>query len=315
MNKRERLQAVLRKEAVDYVPSSYWFHFMDLSEVKAKAEAHLRFHQATDMDMMKVMYEFGYGTEQKITKPSDWEHITTQGRNAPEYKKQVELIKRIQDGLQEDCMIFTTMFGAFKMAQFMAGEEMLMQHLVEAPQSVLAGIRAIADMLADWASGFCGLGIDGIMYAAQYAEKTRFSRAFWEMTVKPCDEMVLNQIQKEKKYILLHMCGMAQYGKEVDLERFAGYPMDIASWAVYSSHLSLREGRAMFPCAILGGMDNYGSLIRDDSNAIRQDVQNVIAEAGAEGLILGADCVILENPRADRVRTAVMAAREMKGGV
>ncbi len=39
MNKRERLEAVLRKEDVDYVPSSYWFHFTDIPEVKEKAEA------------------------------------------------------------------------------------------------------------------------------------------------------------------------------------------------------------------------------------------------------------------------------------
>jgi len=310
MNKRERMEAVLGKRKTDYVPSSYWFHFTDIPGVQEKAKAHLEFHKSTDMDFMKIMYEFGYSNEFKITKASDWEHISTLGCNSPEYKKQIELIKRIQDGLKEDCMVFTTMFGAFKMAQFMAGEEMLMAHIMEAPQSVMAGIRAIAEMLADWASGFSRAGVDGIMYAAQYAEKTRFSKAFWEMTVKACDELVLERIQAEKKLILLHMCGMAQYGKEVDLSRFADYPMDIASWAVHSSHVSMKEGRRLFPCAILGGMDNYGSITRQDKSAIENEVHQVVEEAGRTGLILGADCVILENPSIENVRTAVTAARE-----
>ena len=309
MTKRERMLTVLRGGAADYVPSSYWFHFTHIPDVQEKAEAHLAFHRKTDMDFMKIMYEFPYSLDFSIKRSSDWRRIIPLGRNSPAYRKQVELIQRIQDGLKEDCMIFTTMFGAFKMAQWLAGEDMLMQHLQEDPQSVMAGTRLIAEMLADWAEGYAALGIDGIMYAAQYGEQARFSKSFWEVAVKPCDEMVLNRIVSLKKYILLHMCGMAQYHKHVDLSRFVEYPMDIASWAVYSSHVSMKEGRALFHCPVLGGMDNYGSLTGSDPEAIRQDVRHVIQDAGTPGLILGADCVILEHPSVENVRTAVMAAR------
>ena len=311
MNKRKRMEAVLENREADQVPSSYWFHYIDIPDVKEKADVHLRFHKATDMDFMKIMYEFGYAPDFHVTKPSDWRRLVPQGRKSPEYLKQVELIQRIQDGLEEDCMVFTTMFGAFKMAQFMAGEDVLMAHILEDPSSVMAGIRSIADMLADWAEGYCELGVDGIMYATQYGERRRFQKAFWAETVKPCDEIVLSKVHEANKYILLHMCGMQQYQKDVELSRFVGYPMDIASWAVYSSHLSMPEGRDLFKCPVLGGMNNYGSLTGNDPEMIRKDVQNVIAKVGKAGLVMGADCVILENPRVENIRTAVMAAREI----
>lgn len=73
----------------------------------------------------------------------------------------------------------------------------------------------------------------------------------------------------------------------------------------------MREGRVLFGCPILGGIDNYGSLTGNDSERIRRDARNVIAEAGMTELVMGADCVILENPRVENVRTAVLVAWEL----
>ena len=44
MNKRKRMEAVLENREADQVPSSYWFHYIDIPDVKEKADVHLRFH-------------------------------------------------------------------------------------------------------------------------------------------------------------------------------------------------------------------------------------------------------------------------------
>ena len=310
MQKKERMLRVLCGEQVDYVPSSYWFHFSHITDVKEKAQAHLDFHHATDMDFLKVMYEYPYSLDLKIEIPSDWRKLVPLGRKSPEYQKQTELIRRIQDGLGENTMVFTTVFGAFKMAQWLVGEERLMEHLREEPQSVMVGTKILAEMLADWVDGFIDLGIDGVMYAAQYGERTRFSKSFWEIAVKPCDDVVLRRVRERNRWILLHMCGMAQYGKNADIQRFVDYPMDLASWAVHSTGISLREGQKLFRCPVLGGMDNCGALTGHNLSEIRNEVHHVIQETGKNGLIMGADCVILEHPCVENVRAAVEAARE-----
>ncbi len=293
----------------DYVPSSYWFHYHHLDDPKEKAQAHIDFHKKTDMSFMKIMYEFSYGLEQTVKKDTDWLKLKPLGKKSPEYIKQMELTKRIMDALDEDCMVFNTVFGAFKMAQFMAGEDVLMAHIKTNPKAVAQGMRAIAQTLAEWTEGYFEFGADGIMYAAQYGEHGRFSRDLWQEIVRPCDMIVLDEIKKQQKKILLHMCGMIQYNREVDMERYTDYPMDMASWAVYASKCTIKRGKELYSCPILGGMDNFGSLVGSDEQKVISDVHEVISENGPHGLVLGADCVILENPRVEMMEVAVSASK------
>ena len=58
MNKRERVVAAIRGERVDCVPSGFSIHFPEgCKEGQAAVNAHLRFFQETDTDIIKIMNE------------------------------------------------------------------------------------------------------------------------------------------------------------------------------------------------------------------------------------------------------------------
>ena len=58
----------------------------------------------------------------------------------------------------------------------------------------------------------------------------------------------------------------------------------------------------------MGGLSNHmGPLIEGTADEIREEVRQVVAEAGRTGFILGTDCTIPTGTSYDRLRTAVDA--------
>ena len=89
-----------------------------------------------------------------------------------------------------------------------SSDEKFMQHCKEDPDSVLAGVQAIADTLEDWAEGFLEAGADGLYYSGQFSEPGRFTEEEWEKLVKPFDLQILNRVHcHEEKYNIVHICG------------------------------------------------------------------------------------------------------------
>ena len=318
MNKIERVRAVLRGEKPDRVPAGFWFHYPGTLTAKETAAEHIKLFRETDMDIIKIMQDFSYPLTGTITRASDWRHIRFGGVDAKEFEKPKEIISRILDEAGNEALTLMTMFGPFKAASFAFGDEELMFWAKEAPEDVAEGIKIIADGMTEWLQGYLDLGVDGLYYTAQFAEPGRFTQEQWETLVKPFDEQVLSVCRdREEKINFLHMCGEPEYRFRVDLQRLRAMPGDIVNWSVKDNGLSLKDGRAFFGNRpILGGMNNKQNLVSGTEEAIFEEAQSCIREAGTAGFMLGADCTV-QPPAGQkvelwRIRAAVQAAHQFQ---
>lgn len=312
MTKRERILAVMKKEPVDYVPAGFWFHYKSDYTVQQMIDAHMELYRETGADLIKIMQDYMYPVSGKITCAEDWYHIEVKGTDSEEFKKLAAVIRGIRAEAGEDVMLFQTMFGPFKAASIAFGDDVLMKYSKEAPEAVMAGIQIIADALEKWAEGYLEAGADGIYYSAQFGEEGRFTKEEWEKLVKPYDLQILNVADKrEGKYNILHICGEPEYEFKTHVDWFADYPADLVNWSVKDNSYSLEKGRETFTSAILGGMNNKGNVLNGPTEAIQEEVKQILDSFGTTGVMIGADCTIQgKNIRLDYIKTAVDAAHQ-----
>ena len=308
MNKRERLSAAFQNKVPDRIPAGFWIHY-ETRDVEALARDHLNFYHSTDVDIMKIMYEYMYSIEEQIHTPNDWYHIKPLGKKSPEFTKQVELIQRIHDQVDDDVMFFSTMFNAVKMATWVTSDQLVMEHLRSNPDAVLAGINAFCDTTIEWLDILFQAGLDGIYFSAQFGEIGRFNDAEWRMIVEPSDLRILNFIHKNKKLIILHICGEPEYEFKVHIDRYENYPKDMVNWAIFPNDFNLFKGRDLFKCPVLGGMDNWKEILNGTKDDIQAAVNAAIQDGGNRGFVLGADCSIQGNFDLGRIRQAVDISR------
>lgn len=310
MNKIDRLKSVFEGKMPDVIPAGFWFHYRSDYSVDQMVEAHLDLYRKTDMDIIKIMQDYPYPIIGEIKEPEDWYKIKVKDIASEEFKKMSEIIKKIADQVGNEVMIFQTMFGPFKAASMLAGDELLMKHCKENPDAVLAGVNIIANALEQWANAYLDAGADGIYYSAQFGEVGRFSHDQWEKTVYPSDLQILKVAEKrQNKYNILHICGEPEYDFETHVDRYRDYPMDLVNWSVKDNHYSLERGKDFFNGPVLGGLNNKGNILNGTEEDIINEVNEVISGVDIRGFMLGADCTIQgENISIDKIKIAVDAA-------
>ena len=301
MNKVERMQAVFENREPDRVPVGFWFHYPKELTMDERAQAHVDLCREVGTDIIKVMDDsFGQFFTQgiQITRPSDWRKIRLPGKDCAHYRGMTELIQRVLEKSGGEAMVFPTVWSPFKIASFTylcsgSTDQKFMEHCREDPESVLEGVKALAETLQEWSRDYLELGSGGIYYSGQFSEPQRFDEETWARLVKPSDLAVLG-VTKEiaGKYNIVHICGEVEFGFQSSPRRYAGYPGDLFNWDVHRTDLPLEEGRQVFQKPILGGLDNHGALIEGSLEEIRQEVKQIIGSMGKQGFMLGADCTV-----------------------
>jgi uroporphyrinogen decarboxylase len=320
MNKVDRMKAVFENREPDRVPVGFWFHYPKELSLEERAQAHVDLCQKVGTDIVKVMDDnFGAFFTQgiKIDKPSDWRHIQLPGKDCSHYRNMTQLIQRILEKAGGEVMVFPTMWSPFKIASFTylcsgSTDQQFMEHCKEDPESVLEGVKALAETLQEWTRDYLELGSSGIYYSGQFSEPQRFDEKVWSRLVKPSDLAVLG-VTKEftDKYNIVHICGEVEFGFQSSPRRYEGYPGDLFNWDVHRTDLPLEEGRAVFQKPILGGLDNHGVLIEGSLEEIREESKRIIGSMGKKGFMLGADCTVPATIDWARLKAAVEAAADI----
>ena len=323
MNKRERVIAAINGESVDYVPSGFTLHFPDDCKTgEAAVTAHLDFFRETDTDLIKIMNENLYPYMGLIEEPEDFDKYRELGTEDGFFVHQLELTKAIMKGADPDAfslgtvrgitpsMIHPLMSGGM---DYPAARLFVRDCLRKNPEPVLQAAERITEALCHLVRGYLEAGVDGIYYAALGGEREIYTDREFELWVKPFDIKVMETIREAGGYCFLHICK-----ENLNMERYRSYGpyADVINWGVYEAPLSLKEGRALFPDkTIMGGLANHlGVIDCGTEEELKEEVHRIIAEAGREGFILGADCTLPAQISYRQVRAAVEAARE-KGGL
>lgn len=305
MNKTERFRAMLQGYPVDHVPAGFWFHFeAPFHGGQAMAQRHIDYYRRTDLDILKVMNDSGYGPIGSFTvhRPADWAALEPTPLSEAHFQSHMEGLAGIVAALQGEAPIITTVFNPYHEAVMIlhrsdparypseeAAYAGLREHLRLDPVPVLQAMQVITDdIVRFYRACVTEIGIDGIYYSAKGGERAAMSDEEHARWLKPYDLQVLSGVGEVAEYLVGHFCG-----KGINLERFVDYPVHLANWAHQSNNPTLRQGKAILGgVSILGGLDERGPLVHGPREALQAEIETVLAEMGAQGFMLGAGCTV-----------------------
>jgi uroporphyrinogen decarboxylase len=289
-SKRERVEAVLKGEPVDRVPVSAWRHFLDEEGLpETLAAVSLKHFQDYDWDWLKVnpratyyaeawgnQYDFGdYDSviprliDGPLHGPDDLDKIGALNPTTGVFDEHLRLTRLVRQGIG-DAHFLQTVFSPLSVLSFLASRpesntiedfsraqyEGLRRLIHENPKGAHEALSNIASTLGKYAAESLNAGASGIFFAiVKIARQGILNEAEYAEFGKPYDVQVLNAVQ-EASFNLLHICGPYAYFDSV-----TDYPVHAINWASVGQHNpSLTEARAKTSVALVGGVDELGSL-------------------------------------------------------
>ena len=321
MTKKERVIAVIEGREADAVPCGFSLHFpTEEAFGEAAVDAHIRFFEESDTDILKIMNENQVPYMGEINTGSEYNMVREMSMEDQYMKDQVALVKSILARCDKDAFVLGTLHGITassihpleKMDPFYTYNgvrEKLCRLMHEDKEAVLGGMQRIANVMCELAKNYIELGVDGVYYAALGGERRFFTDEEFETYIKPFDLQIMKAIKDAGGYCFLHICK-----DQLNMDRYKGYDeyADVVNWGVYEAPFSLEKGRKLFPkSAIMGGLANrHGVLVDGPAEAVKEEVHKVINGFGKKGFILGADCTLATEQDMGLLKAAVEAARE-----
>ena len=319
MRSRDRVIAAINGQEVDHVPVSFSYHFPAGNEFgEPGVNAHIRFFEETDVDIYKIMNENLVPYMGNIKVPDDWKQIHSFTLKDEFMIHQIDMVKRILDRCKTDHVTMGTLHGVLascihpieSMYGFDAVRELMCAHYREKKQPIMDAFSRIADSMALLAEQYITLGVDAVMYAALGGEDCYFTDEEFTDLVAPLDKMIMGSVKSAGGYCFLHICK-----KNLAMNRYESYTdfFDVVNWGVYEVPMTLEQGKAIFPGkTVMGGLANRsGILVEGSIEELQLIVKEIIVGMGKVNFILGADCTLPTNLSSERIRAAVMAAREI----
>ncbi|MDR2367388.1 MAG: uroporphyrinogen decarboxylase [Deltaproteobacteria bacterium] len=325
MNDRELLENVISGKPAERVPVGFWFHFLsdaetanglfDGSVLERNVEGHREYVTGFKPDLVKIMTDgfFAYplaGGARAVREIGDLELIEPIGPGHRWVRDQVGLVKAVT-GMKPGTFYFFNVFSASTTLRFMAGREKLVGWLQKEPEITLAAIGRLNEGLKALSLAVIGEGgADGLYLSVQNPDITRLGDWFYADRLAPGEMGLLGATNGAGGRSILHVCGYA--GVRNNFLPYRDYPAAIFSWAANVEGLPLGEGRKFFGGrAVLGGFPNTpGSILETgDRREIEGFTKKILAEAGREGVIVGADCTIPKGIPYERLEWVRQAAR------
>lgn len=309
MNGKERFRQFLAGEAFsEGVPAAFFQHFGPTRRHgDAALQAQMAFYRATEMDMVKIMFDDIYPAIQGIGQAKDWAGVPRFSQQDPVFTQQIELAKRVVEAVDGSAPVFQTIFSPFVSAgcavsPILHWDEKITPHLAQEPAIVRDTLEGIADVLAEFAHRIASTGIDGFYVSLQGGEYSRYPQEFFLEQLKPTDLMLLRALQSTGKLVFLHICGTG-----MRLEDYYDYPGDIVNLAVHGNQITLAQAVERFARPVMGGLDNNGCIVNGTREEIEAEVRRTLRQAPA-GCMLGADCTIPIDVPVEHLAWAVQAA-------
>ena len=306
MSKRDTLLELIHSpNPPAYVPAAFFMHFdPDCHAGQAAIDQHLRYFQATGMDIVKIQYE-QKPPPASISTPADWARAPR--CDADFFAPSIRVAEGLVRAARDEALVIMTVYSPFMWAAQTAGADTLAAHLREQPEAVRAGLEVMTENVLTLVRGCREAGVDGFYVSSQGGEAFRFPGTdLFETYVKPTDLAVWEAV-KSCEFNVLHVCDYA--GPYADLTPFLDYGGHVVNCSLHVGDQILRpaELAQMFGRPFMGGMERLGVIAGGELDSIRQAAQDVLA-AAPERFILAADCTIPSETPWEHVKAAIDAA-------
>jgi uroporphyrinogen decarboxylase len=325
MSRRERLQAAIERRPVDRVPYAVWRHFPSVDRSPAGlAQATLRFHDHYGSDFLKLTPHGGYAVEAwgcveaeevlpdghracascAVKTPDDWRRIRPlDPMSAEGYSQQLEAIIRMGfDRRIGDAPVLPTLFSPLSLAHKLSGGRLAID-LREHPGLVRDALEAITETLVRFADAALTEGVSGIFYSIQAASRSVHAEEIYAEFGEAHDRRILESVAGRSMLTIVHC-----HGDALMFDRLARLPGHAWNWDDRRTPPTLPEGRAKVRGAVIGGLDQWGTL-RDGTpeaaEAAVAQARDAIAQTDGTGLIIGPGCVLTMNTPDETVAAVI----------
>lgn len=322
MNKRERVDAALKGDAVDRVPVSAWRHFIPQeTSVEQLADISLKHFNQFDWDWLKVNPRATYYAEAwgnvydysdydavlprwvsgPVNSPADLHNIQPVNPTDGVFAENVGLVKRIKQGIGGAHFV-QTMFSPLSVLAFLlarpnehqvdpevqAQYDGVMRAIHENPQGVHAALSAIATTLAAYAAAVVDAGASGVFFAiVKLARRGALTEVEHARFGRPYDLQVLAAVQGAS-FNILHVCGPAVYFDSVK-----DYPVHAINWAtVGQGNPTVGSAQCLTQRALIGGVDELGTLRTGKPEQVMAEARQAIRETGGRRFLLTPGCSV-----------------------
>jgi uroporphyrinogen decarboxylase len=313
------MRATLRGEETDHVPISLWRHWPPDDETpEGLAAVTLRWQQAYDWDLVKLTPTGTYGIEDwggrttytsadhgmrtvvklGVTSAQQWPTLSRLEATEGYLGRQIAAARLVARELGGSAPILQTVFSPLTTARKLAGDAVFTD-LRRHPDALKEGLRIIAETHARFALESIRAGAHGLFFATQCASYRLLSEAEYREFGEVYDRIILDAVRPEAEIIMAHI-----HGHDVMFDLFAGYPIDAANWHDRITPPSLAEARARFPGMLVGGVDEWHTLISGPAEAIQAEIRQAIAQTGGRRFMVGPGCVVPINCSPHHLRFA-----------
>lgn len=307
MNKRERILAASRREPTDRIPVAFWRHFPgDDQRATDLAAATIAFQAKYDFDFVKVSPSNNFstadwgaqtffrgnteGTREYVDRPikqaSDWRKLQPLDVTKGALGMCLDTLRRLKAHWGDGVPFIQTIFNPLMTARYLRGD-LVWVDMRESPNDFRAGLEVITDTVARFAKASVEAGAAGLFFATQAATYRFMNEAEYREHGLPNDLKVLGAASGGW-FNLLHM-----HGDDIMFQLAKEYPVQAVNWHDRTTAPSLREARAMFGGALLGGVAQHTTMLQREPTDVAAEVRDAIAQTGGGvGYIVGAGCVL-----------------------
>lgn len=311
MNKKERVDAALRGDAVDRVPASMWGHdFTREWNVNSFVEAMVENFTRYDWDYMKVNPRAVYHVQDwgvkarpsgepykgpvfessPIRGAADWKRIRPLEPDQGALGEQLRALQLINHSIGYDAYFVQTIFCPLGVAKYLAGNknEPVLQTMHEDRKALHAALRVITETFTTYAIACLEQGASGIFYATnKWASESLLTPDQYREFGEQYDLEFLDAIKSRSKFNILHICG-----SHIFFDQLASYPVQTVNWdARAEGNPDLREGKARSGQAVMGGI-SQNTLKNGVPDQLHEEVANALEQTSGTHFLLAPGCSI-----------------------
>ena len=313
MNKRELMLSLLDEtKKQDCIPAGFFLHFdPEYQQGQAAVDKHLEFFRYTGMDFVKIQYETRFPHVPEIKTLNDWDKMPLYKRDF--FENQLSIAEGLVKAANNEALVIMTLYSPFMCAAHATSSDLITGHMKEAPEKVIKGMEIVTDSLMLFVKECIKLGVDGFYASTQGGESHRLGGdpAIFEQCVKPFDLALMDEINSNCIFNILHVCDY--HGSYNSFDMFLDYPGHVVNFnpELESGTLTGQEISRLFNRPFMGGLDRKGVIVTGSEAEITEEVRDVLKEA-PEKFILAADCTVPSAINWNNLRTAIAVAHEFR---
>jgi len=322
MSHWERVRAALKGEDIDRVPISLWRHWPVEDETpQGLAAATIRWQQDYDFDVVKLTPTGTYGIEDwgaettylpndhgvrtivqyGVTSVEQWSGLEQLDVTRGYLGNQITVVQLVAKELENSVPILQTVFSPLTTARKLAGDRIFTDLRLHA-ETFKQGLQIVAETTARFALESVRAGAHGLFFATQCATYRLLSEAEYREFGETYDRIVLEAVRPEAEIILIHA-----HGEDIMFDLVTSYPADAINWHDRITWPSLKEAHERFSGSLVGGINEWQTLLTGPPAAIQAEIQDAMAQTGGRRYVVGPGCVLPINTPPQHIRAAMKA--------